>query len=359
MKHDRLLFSLLRFALWGETFRENVPKEEFSELMKLAKQQTVYGLVFDAASQQEGKYDKRELLKAYGTTEKLKHRNALVNKELKGIVRVFNENNVDYLVVKGQTCGVLYPKPDLRTAGDIDFLIHQTYCDVKDVIEREYSIQLPEKVLEGEIGFNHEGVPFELHTSLRTYAKKDHQQVWNPLIEKEWQKKYYVEVDGVKVRILSPTMNAAYVFIHLFFHFIREGVSLRQLCDWAMVLHHYQDEIDREALTKSLSDLDLLDACRAFGSILTDCLGLPVNEFPLPIGEADRKWQKKLLKDIFAGGNFGKLHHKTHNSWKFKLETFRLIVKNTMKYYRLCPSEIGGLISRQVKINIKLLVNKT
>jgi hypothetical protein len=358
MKHDNLLFSLLRFAIWGEAIHGEIFKEDFAEVMKLAKEQTVYGLAFDAISQLNGKFDKRELLKAYGMTERLKHRNALVNKELKELVRLFDENNVDYLVVKGQTYGVLYPKPEIRMPGDIDFLIHQTYRNVKKLIEQQFSIKLPEKVLEGEIEFKHEGVSFELHTSLRTYVKKRHQLVWNSYMAKEWMGENYVEIDGVRVRTLSPTLNAAYVFIHLFFHFMREGVALRQLCDWMMVLHHYKNEIDRESLLKLLSDLDLLEACCAFGTILTDHLGLPVSEFPLPIGEADRKWQKKITKDIFAGGNFGKLHHQTHNSCMFKMETLRLIVGNIMKYYRLCPSEIGGLISRQVKINIKLLVNK-
>lgn len=353
------LCSLLRSALWDESFLGEISKEEFSDLMELAKEQTVYGLAFDTISQQsaKGQFDKRQLLKAYAKTEKIKCKNALVDKKLKEMVQMFDDNGVDYLVVKGQTYSRLYPKPEMRASGDIDFLIHQPYRDVKEVLEQQYSINLPEKMIENEIGFKHEGVLFELHTSLRTYAKQCHQQVWNPLIEKEWQEKYEVEVDGVKVRTLSPTMNAAYVFIHLFFHFIREGVSLRQFCDWAMVLHHYQNEIDRETLSKILSDLDLSEACRAFGTILTDCLGLPVSEFPLPLDDNDRKWKNQIIEDIIKGGSFGKLNHQAKNSWKFKMETLRLMIRNTVRYYRLCPSEIGGMMPRQLKANLKLLLN--
>lgn len=242
-------------------------------------------------------------------------------------------------------------------AGDIDFLIHQAYSGIKEVIEQQFSIMLPPKMVEREIEFEHGKVPFELHISLRDWAKKKHQLIWDVLMEKEWKEQHYMEIEGVKVKTLSPTMNAAYVFIHLFFHFIREGVSLRQLCDWAMVLHHYKDEINKDELKKILSDLDLIDACRAFGTILTDHLGLPVNEFPMPLGDNDRKWQEKLLKDIFGGGNFGKLHHKAQNSWQFKIETFQLAIRNTVRYYRLCPSEIGGMISRLVKGNLRILVH--
>lgn len=350
------LFSLLRSVLWGEVFHGELSNEEFEELMKLAQEQTVYGLVFDAISQLNGKYEKRQSLKAYAKTEKIKQKNALLDKELKELVLMFDEDNVDYLVVKGQTYGILYRKPELRMAGDIDFLIQQEYLSVREVIERQFCVQLPEKVLDGEIEFKHGGVSFELHTRLRTYAKKRHQVVWDTLIEKEWRNYFNVEVDGVKVRTLSPTLNAAYVFIHLFFHFMREGVALRQLCDWMMVLHYYREDIDRNALLKILSDLDLLDAYRAFGTILTDCLGLPVSEFPLPLDESDRKWQDRIIKDIFRGGNFGKKHHHTRNSWKYKMETMQLAMRNTIRYYWLCPSEVGGMMMRMVKGNMKILL---
>lgn len=179
--------------------------------------------------------------------------------------------------------------------------------------------------------------------------------VWDNLMEEEWQEKHYVEIDGVKVRTLSPTLNAAFVFIHLFFHFIREGVSLRQLCDWAIVLHHYKDEIDKNKLLDILSQLDMAKSYKAFGSILVDELGLPEDDFPIEIKEDDRQWKEKLLKDIFEGGNFGKLHHKAQNSWQFKIETLQLAIRNTLRYYRLCPSEIGGMIPRLVKGNLKIL----
>ena len=129
------LFSLLRYALWNKAFIGEVSQEEFAQLLEVAKEQTVYGLVFDAISQLNGKFERREFLKAYGRTEKIKRNNALVDKELKELVRMFNDNNLDYLVVKGQTYGRLYPNPEIRMAGDIDFLIYQDYPCVKEVIE--------------------------------------------------------------------------------------------------------------------------------------------------------------------------------------------------------------------------------
>lgn len=351
------LFSLLRLTLWGEPMKIQVSKDEFGEVLRLAKQQTVYGLVFDGLSRLNEKYDKQQVLQGLAICQKIQNMNELVNKEMKGIVQIFNQRNIDYLIVKGQTLGVLYPKPELRMPGDIDFLIYSDYTEVRDIINKSLFVQLPPKIKEWEIEFEHGGVPFELHTMLREWGKRKHQKVWDGLMENEWRETHYVEIEGVKVRTLSPTLNVAYVFIHLFFHFIREGVSLRQLCDWAMVLHYYNEEVDKEMLKEMLLDLDVYDAYCAFGTILVDYLGLPANDFPLPLDEKNRKWQKKLLKDIFAGGNFGKLHHRADNSWKFKLETMQLAFRNTFKYYRLCPSEVGGMIPRLIKGNMKILLS--
>ncbi len=353
-----IILSLLRLALWNEPFTGVLSKEEFSQVMNLAKEQTVYGLIFDAISQLNGKYDKRQVLEAYGRIEKIKRQNELVSKKLQDIARIFAQDEVDYIIVKGQVIGKFYPKPNMRMSGDIDFLIHQEYNAVKEVIEKRFSVNLPDRMIEREVGFKHEKVLYELHTNLLQWAKRRHQDVWDSLMEKEWEKNYYEEIDGVKVRTLTPTLNAAYVFIHLFFHFIREGVSLRQFCDWAIVLRHYKNEIDKDELSEILINLDVYDAYCAFGTILTGHLGLSVEDFPLPLRENDKKWQDILLNDIFKGGNFGKLNHQSHHSLGFKMETMRLSLRNTFRYYKLCPSEIGGLIPRLVKRNLKIFFCK-
>lgn len=349
------LFSLLRFSLWDETIKVEVSKDEFAQVLALAQKQTVYGLAFDALSQLNSNYDKQQVFEALAVSQTIQQQNARVNKELKELVLMFSHDGLDCIVVKGQTFGQLYTKPDLRMSGDIDFLIYQEYHVVKNIIENQFSIKLPSKMVEREIEFKHGGVPYELHNSIRDWAKKKHQTVWDDLMEEEWQEKHYVEIDGVKVRTLSPTLNAAFVFIHLFFHFIREGVSLRQLCDWAIVLHHYKNEIDRNKLADILCHLDITRGYKAFGCILVDEIGLPEGDFPIEIKEDDRQWKEKILHDIFKGGNFGKHNHKAKSAIGFKLETLGMAIRNSFRYYRLCPSEVGGMINRLLKGNLKII----
>lgn len=364
-----MLFKLLSNALWGDTLKNQFSAVEFRDVVPLAEQQTVLGLVFDVLKDKhiEGLTDKKTVFDAMAKAENIKRQNTIVNKELTEFADRCNQQEIDYIVVKGQTIGCLYPNHELRQAGDIDFMF-----PVEPAMERDknYEIQrskmatifpevkLPEKIMEGEVEFTRNGILYELHTSLRGWAKKRHQEIWDNLMEKVWQEKYFVEIDEVRVRTLSPTLNAAYVFIHLFFHFIREGVSLRQLCDWAVVLHYYNAEIDKDRLIRILLELDMFDAYCAFGTILVDELGLPKKEFPVSLDDNDREWKGKILEDIFRGGNFGKLHHQAHSSWKFKVETMCVALRNSFRYYRLCPSEVGGMIPRLLKGNLKILLAK-
>lgn len=349
------LFSLLRLALWGKAFDAVIAKKELARLIKLAQEQTVLGLVFDAVSQKsaKGQYDKRQVFQVFALTEQIRVQNAVINKELVSFANRCQNAGIKYLVVKGQTLGCLYAKPELRSSGDIDFLVPDISQNLSDVFP---GVHFPEVMKEKELGFKFNNIVYELHTRLIDFGCKSHQKVWENIIAGEWKKEYCIEIDGVKVRTLSPTANAVYLFLHLYFHLIREGVSLRQLCDWAVMLHHYKNDIDNAALKDILRQLDMMRGYKAFGSILVDELGLPEADFPLELTAGDRIMKGKILEDIFRGGNFGKHNHKAKSAIGFKMETFRMALRNSMRYYRLAPSEMRMMIPKMIKINMKLVL---
>ena len=367
VKYDKKLvdafFELLRGGLWpdcGHTADSLLHNGavDWHEVYRLASEQSVLGLVLAGVERLplNQRPPKMLLLQWIGEVQMVEWQNKRMNQELAELASICEKKDLEYIVVKGQTVGCLYPKSGLRQAGDIDFLVHGT-SNLVDDFSRALGVDIP-KMVEYEVGFDRNNIRYELHTSLRGWAAKKHQQKWDELIDNEWSKKYFVDIDGESVRTLSPTVNAAYIFIHLFFHLIREGVSLRQLCDWALVLHHYKDEIDSDLLVTILHELGLFGAYCAFETILVDRLGLPMGELPVSIDDDDRKWQGKILSDIFMGGNFGKLNHQAHSSRRYKLETMGVAMRNLFRYYRLCPSEVGGMVPRLVKVNWKILINR-
>lgn len=349
-KTKNLLFTFLRNALWRneDWLPGELSEEETSHLILTAEEQTVSGLVVDAIIRNDIKIPQEWVFEAVGIDTQTKQTNKLLNDELKEFAKLPLK---DYVVVKGQTIAAIYSEPLVRMSGDIDFLV-KDYPSAKGMLENVWGIELPSKLVDRECAFEHGGSTYEIHDQLIIFGSRKHQRYWNELLERPCA---YVTIDGTQIPTLAPAVNAVYVFVHLFFHFLREGVSLRQFCDWAMVLHHYRDEIDRKDLTFALEQLELVKAYKTLGCILVDDLGLPEGDFPYRLDEDDRKWHNKLVEDIIKGGNFGKLNHQANNSWKYKIETIGVALRNTFKYYRLCPSEVGGMIPRLMKINIKLL----
>lgn len=347
-----LLFALLRNSLWqsDDALPEMLPDNMMKQLFILAEEQTVSGMVVDALIRNDVRVPQQWVFEMVGLEAQNRQANKNLNDELKQLVNLKLKN---YVIVKGQTIAAIYRNPLLRMPGDIDFFVHD-YEGAKDIFKKEWNVELPAKLVDREYAFEHGCATYEIHDNLIVFGSRKHQKSWEQLMKRPCG---FVDVDGMKVPTLEPTINAIYVFIHLFFHFLREGVSLRQLCDWAMVLHHYRDDIDRGALTDVLKKLDLQKAYCAIGAILVDYLGLPVDDFPFELGEEDREWKEKVLNDIFKGGNFGMLHHQAVSSWKYKMETMHIAIRNTFRYYHLCPSEVGCMIPKLVKQNIKIVVS--
>ena len=348
-----LLFALLRCSLWDIEFTGSITSKDFKEVLKLAKEQTVFGYVFDPLKGilLKDMQDKAPIFEAVGFIEQIVQKNDYIDKELVSFVKQLNECNLEYMVVKGQTIGILYPKPKLRQPGDIDFFAPQ-YLQIRRIFPEA---GIPNVLFEKEFAIENNGMIYELHTQLIDFGCKKNKNLWQKLLVQEWEKPFYVDIERSKVRTLSPTINAIYVFIHLFFHFVKGGVSLRQLCDWAMLLHHYKNEIDREKLQRILQKLDMLNAYRAFGVILIDNLGLSSDEFPIPINDNDKKWKRLILYDIFQGGNFGKNNHKAVSALGYKLETLCLVIRNSIRYHHLASSEIRMMIPKMIGINLKLI----
>lgn len=355
---EELLFKFLRSELWGEYFDQELSAKEGADVLKLAMEQTVSGLVFNAMVTSQVQLDRKVIFRSLALQKKIKQQNELVSQNMVDFNRRMTSSHIDLVVMKGQTLGALYPHPEMRMSGDVDFLIKDRYEDIKENIEHILSVSLPDlNKYEKEAAFTINGVLYELHTYLITFGSARSNNYWEQIVSDSWGNKCNIDILNEKVRILPPTIYAVYVFLHLFFHFIREGVALRQFCDWAVLLNHYYQEIDVLQLEEILVKLNMLKGYKAFGSILVNYLGLPAEKFPFSIEKKDRKWEQKIICDVFQGGNFGKKNHTVNKvGLKFKLETAAVSIRNVFTYYPLAPRDLRNYLIRLIKGNIVLFL---
>ena len=351
MKIEERLFEIIRGELWETPLSfSQLSHEEFEELMRMAEEQTVAGLVCDCLIKNNIKLERKDVLKSYSKIQTTEKRNALVNENIKHFVAFMERHGVDYIIVKGQVVGALYPNPHVRSSGDIDlYFVGENYEKIKGLVESRIGKQL-NKLNDGKhVEFEVETVVYELHNQLSQLATRKHQAFWNQMIDRAIQEGTdTVNIDGKEVKTLSATYNALYVFVHLFFHMTASGVGLRQLCDWAMVLKNNErrkmnddDDDDDKKLEEILKKLGYFKAYKAMGAFLVAYLGLPEEIFPFTLEDKDRKWAKIIKKNVLKSGNFGRSRRTVQRTGLLhSIDSGWLVLTQIFTFYRLAPQEV-------------------
>lgn len=341
---EEKLFEILRGELWGTSLSfSQLSHEDFKELMIMAGEQTVTGLVGDCLIKNNIKLEREDALGLYAKMKSIEKANTRVNENLVNFVNFMERKKIDYIIVKGQVAGALYPNPDARMSGDVDlYFVGDNYTKIKSLVEQRLGRHLS-KLSDGKhVEFEVNGVIFELHNKLSRLATRKHQDYWDQMIDQAiLGKTETVTISGKEIKTLSATYNAMYIFVHLFYHMTASGVGLRQLCDWTMVLAQTSAFIDRDKLEIILKELGYLKAYKAMGAFVVEYLGLPENVFPFVLDDKDKKWVQTIKNNILKRGNFGRSGRKVNNLGVLhSMETGYLNMAQTLTFYRLAPKEV-------------------
>ena len=331
------LFTLLRSALWNTAIQEELDVQELESVLQEAEKQTVAPLVFEAMERAKVTLPRKVVLRQMVLRQQAVQQNRKMDGEAVALARLLQEHDVDYVVVKGQVVATCYPHPELRQAGDIDFFCDkENYDKAVETITKAWGIDFKEKTVFHE-GFDHQGVSLEMHHTLVHFYNTQKDAYWTQLLKDT--PTTTVTIEGQDINTLCPTLHTLYVWLHLFNHLLELGVGLRQFCDWAMLLHHYRNEIDHEAIRQHLKRLGLEKAYRACGCILVDELGLPSEEFSYPLTAADRRYARRILDVVFYRGNMGKYNKRSgFHGWRHQLESAGIKTSHFLKFYPLAPS---------------------
>ena len=309
---EKLFFGLLRSGLWGATpeLPGTAPSgEDWEKVYGLSMSQTVVGLVTDGAAACPADFVPKPVsLKLMASLIGTEKTNAVMDSHVSRFVSLLESRGVQPILVKGQAVAQCYIHPSGRMPGDIDLVIDPgQYEAAKAVITPIADSVGIEGVANLHFGAMLGSVELELHGSVRTslgqkindtldrvqaelYREGGHRR-WNCL--------------GTEVRIPSVDFDALFIFTHLLQHFFYGGLGLRQLCDWARVLHTHCGAIDRGLLERRLTEMELLSEWKTFAGFLVDYLGLPAEEAPL----YDARYSSRtgrLWRYIERVGNFGK-----------------------------------------------------
>ncbi len=339
----------------------SLSQEDVVSVLEIAREQAVDGMVIQGLIFSSAKMERSDIRQIFTSRQIIWQRNNELDLVVASFSRQMQEAGLRIWVVKGQTLARLYPVPQVRSSGDIDFFCHpddweRTVAFIRDVLKVELIDTNSPKHIEYKIDGNH----YEMHRTLVMLSHPRHQHYWDTIVQKEiLSSNETVDIQGTPIPVLPPTINALFVFTHIFGHFISEGIGLRQFCDWAMVLKHYKDEIDVNRLSEHLEGIGLKKAFIGFGAILTDYLGMPSEYFPFDIPEKFHHRAPALWKNILKKGNFGKNKKYLKKSGPIHgLQHLWRIAGQAIRFGNYAPSESWWKIPRMFRWWYQKLVSK-
>lgn len=348
--HHQLL-SLLQTSLWGRPtdlslFEENT---DWRALLRMAEKQTVTGVVYDAIltlpSPLQSPADLLRQMHLH--TVRIAQSHSLLNERLAEIVLLLQAEGIHSVLLKGQGVARNYPDPSRRTCGDIDLYVGAKHYERVCTLCHEKGM-LDERAAESiqHLHFGYKGVNIEIHRIAGVMLCNRRNRLFRRWSDQLLQGNTCrsVLINDANVSLPPIRFDAFFIFYHTYKHFITGGVGLRQLCDWAMYLHAFRDEIDRDLLLKDLKRFHLLHAWRVMGTIAVEHLMLPEEDFPFyHATPAVKKVAHATMELIWEGGNFG-FHtpgrtQRPDGYLPGKLHSFRSVHRRLWRIFPLCPAD--------------------
>ena len=308
-KNEEVLLTFLKAGLWQ---KEALFPDEFSdwaEVTRLAKRQSVLGVVAKAILSSSAAAQIPAVLK--GKLRSFVVTNAMTSSRMDEVMvslfNIFKTNGVHSVLLKGRGLAANYPYPELRQCGDIDVYIHRDELhNAYDALEEVADRIDDRSFLDCGKHFTalYEGVDVEIHRYISTHINGKDGERFGRFAKAGLKKNLAkLELGTEEISLPETTFNAFYIFDHLFEHYLTSGVGLRQMSDWMLFLHKNKEGIDKDLLYDILKTMDMLKPWKIFGTVLVDYMGLTDSDFPFY--ETSDKG-RVVMNHILQDGNFGK-----------------------------------------------------
>ena len=303
-------FQMLRYSIEAsEEFPSELSPEMWNDIYKIARQQSLLGVLFDGIHQQtESKPPRDLLLKWYAISEQIKEANQKTNKTAVEVSDFFRTQGFRTCILKGQGNTLHYPNPYIRTSGDIDIWLEGGHDKIMKfvnskwhgMLERYHHVEIP--------AWN--GIPVEIHFTpsfMHAPWMNKRMQRWFAEQEEE-QFSHCVALPNTEGMVCVPTLefNLVYQLSHIYRHLFSEGIGLRQIVDYYFLLKAKNDNepqtMDHGELAATLQYLGLYKFAGAVMWVLKETLGLEEEYLIVPSNE---RLGRFLLDEILQGGNFG------------------------------------------------------
>ena len=248
-------FAFLKYCLgYKENMSRVIACMNWQELYSFASKQALLGLYFEGIERLGEEYPEelkrnpigRELLMTWmGKAQQIRRQNMKVNAVASKLFSMLREDGMRCCILKGQGNALMYPNPYSRTPGDIDVWIDASRERIMEYAQKEFE-------LEDDIRLQHletslDGVPVELHF----FPCSMNNPIYHARLQKWFKRNADLQCshivglpDGAgDIAIPTTAFNVVYQLTHLYHHFFDEGIGMRQIIDYFLVVNDFSKNV--------------------------------------------------------------------------------------------------------------------
>ena len=164
-----------------------------------------------------------------------------VNAVASKLFSMLREDGMRCCVLKGQGNALMYPNPYSRTPGDIDVWIDASRERIMEYAQKKY--ELGDDIRLQHLETSLDGVPVELHF----FPCSMNNPIYHARLQKWFKRNADLQCSNVvslpdgagDIAIPTTAFNVVYQLTHLYHHFFDEGIGMRQIIDYYVVMNDF------------------------------------------------------------------------------------------------------------------------
>lgn len=348
------LISILRSELFkGEvnsTFFTSFSEQDWKKLFYCTAQQGVLAIVYDVVSQlpQESQPPRNIRLQWALSVEAIENRHELQRKNSAILAEAFSEQGIQTIVMKGLAIGTYYPHPAHRECGDLDCFLVKDGSTTSDGYEPGNQIceQIGAKVKRDYYKNSHisyRGLMIENHCFfLPIRGSRRVKELERHLREIALRGKTSM-VPGTKLIVPSPDFNALFLTMHGLNHFLSEGIKLRHILDWALLLKAEQNNINWTEFYHWADKMHMTRFANALTAISVEYFGLQITN---PAIQTSSPYAKRVLEDTLFKSEG--VYNKGYSAWTSRLKLVQNKFSYTWKYHKIYQKSVVWELAKNV-----------
>lgn len=292
--------------------------------------------------------------------------------EMEKIIKELSLKSIPHVLMKGYIIKNLYPNPDLRTMGDVDFLVKDK--DIDKVHEVLLSLgYIHVKTVRKVRNYSKVGMNLEVHTSI-FYDKISENVDYEEYFNKAWDN--VILKEGNFTYEFTLEYHFIFLIAHLAKHFYNEGCGVRMFLDIAIYLKQYKDKIDWDYFCNELDKIKLEKFTKSVFTLCNFWFGVEFKEKVY----LEESFLENITEYVINSGTFGKtVENDMLNRYRREMENSKTNTNLSMifpsvdvlanefsylkKYKFLYPiawiNRTFRLVTRRKKITIYKIINKS